>query len=335
MELATFMVTKIWKEMVKPESVREPYQVWKVMLQTMDPASKPWYWKDDNQHDATLEDSLDEEKNANDSDDTQETTNVLEETSCTSCGKVGPKIFDNAPWVCLEDGCKEFFQVAGNMLSQIGDDNKELRYSKDFINHITTYENLLNIPTMFQPLPEALIEGGENYGTEKALRGGMTCPKCRCCTSRKYWDRLACCNCGFEYNAAPLPYPLNKVEEENKAHTQKLQAKNAGLREDGVTIKQNEDYVDLFVEKDEDGMSTRFIYMIKNARWELIGSFVVERPSDAAKKAPGGANELYTGIEAAGSNMHFQRNPARCPGSKSHTKTKFPTQMSLLTMYRH
>ncbi|KAI3393629.1 hypothetical protein diail_3856 [Diaporthe ilicicola] len=321
-ELATFMVTKVWKEMVKPKDIKEAYPVWKVMLQTMDPASKPWYWKDDTGSGTSVQDSLSADENhTHNSIGTEATAQDVEEKECTKCGKVSPKIFDNAPWVCLQDGCENFFQAAGIILKQTGNDGKGLRYSRDFINQTTAYDEIQNIPTLFQPLPEALVEGGENYGTEVALRGGMTCPECRCCTSRKYWNRLACCNCGFEYNTAPLHYPLNKVKEETEVHTKKLAKKN-GILQDGVTIKMDKDHVKLFIENDKGGMSTRFIYMIKHPNGSLIGTFVVERPSDAAKQASGGADEIYTSIEAESSNMQFQRNPARCPGSTSEILTR-------------
>lgn len=301
------MLTKIWKEIVEPEDAQEPYQVWKVMFQTMDPNSKPWYWKE------AIPDTTTVTKN------TRSAAVDTQERKCNGCGVTSPKIFANAPWVCLEDNCEKFFRVSGNVLSQIGRDKKELRYSEAFINEVTSYEKIDNIPTLFEPLPEALVEGEGKYGTELALRGGMTCPQCRCGTARKYWDRLACRNCGFEHNVAPLPYPLSLVEDETKAHT-----KRSRVEADGVTIKVDEDYVEQFVENDEDGMSTRFVFMIKHTNGDLIGTFVVERPSDAARKTRGGADELYTSIEAEGSNMQFQRNPSRNPGSQSPIKTWSP-----------
>lgn len=311
------MLTKVWKEVVHPDNVQEPYQVWKLMFQTMNPASKPWYLKEDMQNALTTDGCPHiGEKDSQSSKDVQNTAAFIEEKICNSCGNTSQRIFENAPWVCLQHGCGQFFQVNGNILSQIGDDNNVLRYSNAFISRITPYKEVTNIPTLFEPLREALVEGGDQYGTEKALRGGMTCPRCRCGTARKYWDRLSCRNCGLEHNAAPLPYPLSLVEKETETHTIKSRVKN-----DGVTIELDENHVDQFVENDEDGMSTRFIFMIKQAGGELIGTFVVDRPSDVAKKAQGGADELYTSIEAEGGNMKFQRNPSRCPDSQSHIKT--------------
>lgn len=298
------MLTKIWKELVKPNGTQEPYQVWKLMFQTMDNTSKPWYWKDTIAKPTTMRKG------------TRSTTAGPEQRICNGCGNTSSKIFANAPWVCLEDGCEHFFRVAGNTLSQVGDDNKELRYSESFLNQTIAYEKIENIPTLFEPLPVALIESDLKYGTEKALRGGMTCPKCRCGTARKYWDRLACRNCGFEYSVTPLPYPLSLVEKETEAHTRRCQ-----VEDDGVTIKLSEAHVEKYVDNEQDGMSTRFIFMIKDDNGDLIGTFVVERPSDAAKKAPGGADELYTNIELEGGKMKFQRNPSRCPDSMSRFET--------------
>lgn len=330
-ELGQFMVTKVWKELVKPTGIKEPYPVWKIMLQTMDTSSKPWYWSENMQDANTIGDALHVEQGiSNNSNSTKAPAVIVEEKACESCGKSNPQIFDNAPWVCLEDECDQFFQVSGKVLSQIGDDNQELRYSNDFINKTVIYDIVPGrSSSMFRPLPEALVEGIDIYGTEKALRAGLTCPKCWCCTARKYWDRLACCYCGFEYNLAPLPYPLSLVDQETKTHT-----KNMRVRNDGVTIRLNKDHVEQFVEDEDDGMSIRIVYMIKDTNGFLIGTFVIERPSDDAKKGPGGADELYTRIEAEGGKMKFQRNPARCPGSKFPHGDLIVYINSLLTMRR-
>lgn len=314
------MVTKIWSEEVQntelPVDV-QTYKVWKIMLQTLDPSSKPWYWKETIPNVTAIDDPQQaEETGAQTSNGTQSTAASLVEATCISCRSTSPRIFENAPWVCLKDECHAFFKIGGNSLSQIGNDGKELRYSEAFIDHITTYKEIENIPTMFEPLPKALVEGGATFGTETALRSGMTCPHCRCASTRKFWDRLVCRNCGFEHNTPPLPYPLSLVEKETQAHT-----KGQNVWDDGVTIKLIQDHVEQFVEEDEDGMSTRFVYMIKDANRELVGTLVLERPSELAKKAPGGADNLYTSIEAQGGNMKLQRNPARCPNSQSHFET--------------
>jgi hypothetical protein len=315
-ELGTFMVTKIWSEEVQntelPDEVRT-YKVWKIMLQTLDPTSKPWYWKETIPNIMAIDDT--QQTGAPTSNITQSTAARLVEAACVSCRSTSPKIFENAPWVCLKDDCHAFFKIGNNSLRQIGNDGKELRYTEGFIDHITAYKEIKDIPTMFEPLPKALVQGGATFGTEVALRSGMTCPYCRCASTRKFWDRLVCRNCGFEHNAPPLPYPLSLVEKETQAHTEIHHVK------DGVTIKLVEDHVKKFVEEDEDGMSTRFVYMIKDPNGDLIGTLVVERPSDLAKKAPGGADDLYTSIEAQGGSMKLQRNPARCPNSQSHFET--------------
>jgi hypothetical protein len=307
------MVTKIWNEQVmNTESPGKTYKVWKVMLQTLDPMSEPWYWKESVPTVMAIDDPRQAEETAPQTcSGIQSIATSLVEAACISCRNTSTKIFQNAPWVCLKDDCNAFFKIGGNSLSQTGNDGKELRYCKAFIDHITSYKEVGSIPTMFEPLPKALVEGGTNFGTETALRSGMTCPYCRCANSRKFWHKLVCRNCGFEHSAPPLPYPLALVEKETQAHTKQVW-------DDGVTIKLAKDHVDQFVEEDDDGMSTRFVYMIKDPSGDLIGTLVLERPSDLAKKAPGGADDLYTSIETQGANMKLQRNPARCPNSQSH-----------------
>lgn len=318
-ELGTFMVTKIWNERVQQSNNKgvRVYKVWKIMLQNMDPTSKPWYWKEASQNTTTVDDPHQAaETDTQTSNGTGSPGAGLAEATCIKCKSKGPKIFDNAPWVCLKEDCHKFFKLGDNDLAQIGDDNKELRYSEDFIAHTTTYKDITRIPTMFEPLPEALVEGGVIFGTEAVRAGGMTCPECRCASARKYWERLVCPNCGFQHNVPPLPYPLSLVEKETRRHT-----KTSRVKGDGVTIKLQEAHVKQFVEEDKDGLSTRFVYMITDDDGHLVGTFVVERPSDAAKKSLGGADELYTSIEAEGDSMKLQRSAVRCPDSQFHGET--------------
>ncbi|KAG8167933.1 hypothetical protein KVR01_003622 [Diaporthe batatas] len=318
-ELGAFMVTKIWNERVQQSNEKgvHVYKVWKLMLQTLDPTSKPWYWKEVIPNTMTIDGPHQPEKtDPQTSNGTESPVSGLLEATCIRCKREGPKVFENATWVCLKEDCDAFFKVGSEELAQIGDDNKELRYSEDFINHNTTYKDINNIPTMFEPLPEALAEDGGIFGTEAFRRSGMTCPECRCASARKHWVGLKCPNCGFEYNMPPIPYPLSLVEEETKRHT-----KTCRVKDDGVTIKLGEAHVDKFVENDEDCLSTRFIYMIMDDNGYLVGTLVVERPSDASKKAPGGADELYTSIEADGSSMDLQRSPVRCAGTGAEQLT--------------
>ncbi|KAG6358498.1 hypothetical protein INS49_014382 [Diaporthe citri] len=62
----------VWKEMVKANTTQERYQVWKVMLQTMDPTSKPWYWKEDIQNATNVGNSHRGHFSINDPDDGDE-----------------------------------------------------------------------------------------------------------------------------------------------------------------------------------------------------------------------------------------------------------------------
>ncbi|POS81565.1 hypothetical protein DHEL01_v200003 [Diaporthe helianthi] len=318
-ELGTFMVTNIWNERVQQSNEKgvRMYRVWKIMLQTMDPTSKPWYWKAAVPDITAVDDPRQPaEAGTQTSNGTDSPAAELVEATCIKCKSKSPKVFDNAPWICLKESCQAFFSIGNKELAQIGDDNKELRYSVDFIRHEKTYKDIKNIPTMFEPLQEALVEGEAIFGTEAVRAGGMTCPECRCASARRYWERLVCPNCSFQHNVPPLPYPLSLVEKETKAHT-----KMSRVKGDGVTIKLEEAHVKQFAEKDEDGLSTRFIYMITGDDGDLVGTFVVERPTDAAKKSPGGADELYTSIEAEGDTMKLQRSPVRCPDSSAEMLT--------------
>lgn len=233
-------------------------------------------------------------------------------------------MFSNAPWVCLHEDCEHFFSVDGKPLSQTGDDGEGLRYSKGFLNKAECFNREMKdlpdkIHQMFQPLSTSKGANGETlFGTEKELRGGFTCPRCRCCNAQVLWDRNECRNCDFTQDVTPLPYPMELIEKETKEYIKAEQRKGNML--DGVTIAMKPDHVTKFVEPANATTKLLIVYMIKTIDGKLIGTVVLERPTEASKMAPCGADKLLECIQKEGGNMKFRRNPARCPGSKYSSK---------------
>ena len=238
---------------------------------------------------------------------------------CDTCGHSSLKIFDNAPWVCLQDGCEQFFRAAGKLLDQAGDDGTGLRYLQSFLNLAESSRGEMkdlphDLPQMFQPPSVSVDENGTLWGTEKKLRGGFVCPECACANAQLDWGLKDCRNCPFKQDSLLLPYPMDNIRQENEADFKKNQ-KKYGMT-DGVTIYMAPDHVDKSTETMENGTQL-FTYFIKNSEGEDTGSVVVERPGASSLKAFCGADNLLELIQKEGSRIGFKRYAARCADSMS------------------
>ncbi|ROV98770.1 hypothetical protein VMCG_06814 [Cytospora schulzeri] len=307
-ELGTFRVIDVWKEMVQPRGIDAPYPVWKIKLHTIRTDLKPWYWVD--------------------KDDVHSTTAQVpcQEFQCGYCGESSPKVFDNGSWVCLDHDCQNFFRVDGKLLTQTGDDGEDLRYTKAFLNKSEAFKRKMkalpaDIHQMFQPLSNSDPENGEMlFGTEKELRVGFTCPICRGCNSQIFWDRKECKHCDFIQDSTPLPYPMDRIENEASKFTRSQQ--KGGKMLDGATIRIDTAHVTKFVEPADTMTELLIVYMIKSTEGNVIGTVVLERPTKASRVSPCGADKLLESIQEEGGKMMFRRNPARCPGSSSEELTR-------------
>lgn len=299
--------------MVHPEDAAAPYLVHKAKLHTIRTDLPPYYkFRSGSQVDmgddhTEITQSLDISEDAMIPEDSQQ---HCQKIKCPYCGEIGENPFDNLSSGCVQGECQKFWHTKdGKLLGQFGDDGKPLRYSKAFLKSTETIHGKKKdlpqeIPQIFQPLrPSIDTYGKKCWGTEKELRGGFTCPKCYCCNSQRYWDRLQCKHCGFTKDATPLPYPMKNINEETKSF------QNKGKPIDGTTVKIEEPQVHKFIEDASNG-SKLFIYMLTKLDGELMGTLVVERPNEDLKKAPCGADELLNKIQAEGAEMRFQRNPA-------------------------
>ncbi|KUI54213.1 hypothetical protein VP1G_01558 [Cytospora mali] len=315
-ELGTFRIIDVWKEMVQPKGVNDPYPVWKIKLHTIRTDLKPWYWIDEQVPDDTTSQVVPITKEDN--------KQLCEEQECSVCGKTSLKVFANSPWVCLQEKCSEFFKDNSNYLDQNGSDGEGLRYTEGFLNKAERYQGIMKglpeeLPQMFQPLSISIALGGTQYGTEKELRGGFTCPSCGCCNSQVYWDYNECGNCRCTQELTPRPYPMHKIENETNADIKKLR-KRLGSKYDGATMSMVKSHVTKFTKTADNG-SKLFIYMIQGQE-KLVGTLVLERPTNSLKKSHCGADDLLDTIQNEGAKMMFRRNPSRCPGSSSELLTR-------------
>lgn len=241
---------------------------------------------------------------------------------CEHCGLSYPVIFDNGPWVCLNESCEHHWKTNGRMLGQSGDDGNDLRYSQSFLSMAEPMQGKMqdlqqDIRQMFEPLPALLDKNGTLCGTEKELRRGFACPRCGRANAKIFWDKYECGHCHFIQIAIPHAYPMDKIQKETDDLVQKIQKKHGShALADGVTIRCDPSHVDSFTII-MPNHTKLFIFMIKNSESKLIGAVVLERPDDDSKKASCGADKLLEMIQADGGQMGLRRNAARCADSKS------------------
>lgn len=287
-----FFVDQVWQERVKPSRNDKAYIVTKLMLQRIDDVEQPIYLKA-----APPTTSL--------------SSPPCLENECQSCRNTSPSVFDVDSFVCLHQKCQKFFMVNNQELDP---DDETLKYRQDlpFSKQVYTGDRT-KIPQQFQPMPEKDTQG---YGTEKALRCGLTCPDCGACSRRITWGGWDCENpsCGYSAHAFPQPYPFEEVMKESSEHTAKKLKNSKFFRDDLVTIHMDPTYVEK-KQSPEVGGTTLTEYLIKNDNGDVIGSLVHSRPNDAMQKSQNGANNLFKEIQAE--DIGLRRNAARNSGSRS------------------
>lgn len=282
-----FFVSKVWQERVKPEGIDTPYTVSKLMLNKINSNGAPMLSMDLTTNDNQMQ--------------------ACPEAECDVCKQKSPQVFKVDSFVCLNRKCEEFFMSES---SQEVLDAQVLKYKDELFNCLQSFPgDLSKVPEVFQPVPEINKDG---FGTEKALRGGMTCPRCGACSRRTTWAGWNCENCSFHAQAFPAPYPLSKVKQESASKLTKTRPEC--FREDCVTLQIDESTVEKKSPWAEGG-TTVTEYIFRNQNNEAIGTFIHSRPNDALKAAPNGADNLFMEIQA--NDIGLTRYPSRCPGSKS------------------
>lgn len=284
------------------------YPVFKLRLQRINSEKMPVYWK--------------EKSKVTQPGDIQPS---FPDYKCNICGMTSPKAFDGKS-ICLRLECRAFFSEDGMKLAA---GEKDLQYSKAFLDWIKPFTgDHSKILEAFQPPP---VRDQDGWGTEKAFRMGMVCPRCGLCNSRVHYDYWKCGCCGFSYTVSPRPYPMGEINDETRKFTEKfLRSKLPKYQEfklDHTTISMNSQFVLKFTNNNEaDRKSIRTIYMIFDKIGQFGGSVVHERPLATMLEGPGGTHKLFKEIQEAGVVMGFKRYPARCAMST------YPHNLHLLIM---
>jgi hypothetical protein len=219
---------------------------------------------------------------------------------CSSCGQVSKHNFSLVDgWTCLQYDCDQFFKFSHNSAPSLG----LVGYHPAFVHGQGVYEG---------PTPGPLVEYADTslgrrsemeFGTELSCRSGGVCPRCRCCSGRKHWDKFVCENptCGYEYHVPLRAVPLDIILGENAEFRQggrkswaheRLKYKLVGAIA-GHTFEQ---------------------WLVPGPADEIIGSITILRCWDATRSAPNGPNGLWVMIQ--GEDHNLSRNAVRHAGRK-------------------
>ena len=138
----------------------------------------------------------------------------LPQQTCTGCQTRSKTIFRQG-WVCLNDGCGEFWTLAGGVAG--GD----LQYSEEFLNYrdVTLAYPVIQTPFSLRP-PHFQLGTEENPLLTYSIAGwgGFACMECGCCSARKDWFDWTCQNEECEAKPDQLPRAIISAAEVQPAH---------------------------------------------------------------------------------------------------------------------
>ncbi|KAG0650338.1 hypothetical protein D0Z07_3006 [Hyphodiscus hymeniophilus] len=182
-----FHVTDVWAEKSGPKKVIN----WRVRLEKIKIIEKSW-WAVKGSPASPQESTAGSQK--------------ADVGTCTDCG-TSSKVKYNAGWACLEPGCDSFFKFKNEH------NDTTLDYDDKYMKERTSYGGL-DPGSLSPPLPtDQDASDMEAYGFEKALKRGIVCPKCNCCSRRIVWDHWYCENsdCDFTYTLKQRPISPDDV----------------------------------------------------------------------------------------------------------------------------
>ncbi|KAI8282352.1 hypothetical protein K4K59_007998 [Colletotrichum sp. SAR11_240] len=225
---------------------------------------------------------------------------------CRHCHEGSKTIFADG-WTCLNKTCEAYFEFPAGVVKE------SLTYSENFLQERTN--NVLPAGFLLKPnLPGTAANG--SMGTEKYMRVGMVCPKCGCCSRRKFWTGWAyeASDCDFVLDAKPAPYPLSHVHAEedrtskmvfSKPWTATPQILQKTYTANGYTAEQ-------YLLPDP----------IKNS--VVLGSVTVFRSTRAINAEVGGPDDMWLNLlhETATNDFGLQRKPAIHPNHPSEKLTR-------------
>jgi hypothetical protein len=234
-----------------------------------------------------------------------------EKHSCASCGQENKQIL-RAGWTCLNYECPAFFHDAnGSRVTDLTYCDAFLEERSDFIGPIPSLKPELTIDT----------ENGIGlYGSEAVYRSGIVCT-CGSCTSRVFWNRWSCENCGKEMRTTMVPYPMELV----KAETELFDKTVARLRKGNhVPDGSHATKLDRTAVRHRDldiGLYKASQFLLPDAKGKTIGSITVLRANETICKR--GPNKMFDTLSV--SDIGLRRNAV----SGGHGKLLLPRTLFL------
>ncbi len=264
--LGHFHVTHIWP-------VKDPLTHWMVRFERVDLVSKPWW--------APVH-STDEYKVGE---------YVCPSRICMKCSQPSNEIY-KAGWTCLNDTCTEFSKFD----TSAANGQIQLDYTESFLRERTPFQPSGPLIPLMPDLPIASHDN--TFGTGKASRGGIVCPKCHGCSRRLKWECWECETegCNFQHT---IPFSLmtpQDVEAEQQAFRSKPYI--------------NESIVSQYYE-DISGYKAEIYYLMGEKEGEVAGGVTIFRATRDICKKPRGPDELFEELQQA--DICLRRNSALHP----------------------
>lgn len=218
---------------------------------------------------------------------------VCPQRTCPVCNCPSKEQYKGG-WTCLNDECPEHFKFeAATYNSEV-----DLAYTSKFLRERTKFNSGKSLEPLIPILPTTNPEDNK-FGTGKAARNGIVCPRCGCCSRRLDWGGWDCENpkCTFKYTIAFNVMTAQDIYLEQ----QRFKAKEY-LNSDLVT-----DY-----EKNVGGYKADIYTLPAEQEGQLAGGVVIFRATAEINKKLMGPDELFGDIQQV--DIGLRRNTAMHPG---------------------
>ena len=268
-----FHVTDVWCE-------KSPFARWMVRLEKINLAEKSW-WSPKSDPDPSM---------------TAVQPKALSET-CSACQKSSKAIYVQG-WVCLNTGCREFFNYPASV------DLKALEYVNEFLAERTKFQGVISEPLRPQPCTQEDLDKVDLYGVEEAFKRGIVCPQCNCCARRLQWSGWTCENtsCGWFVPLKPKPMPIDHVLSNNLGlgdrHLTLCPTLSSSVRRTQRSL----------------GLYTVYDFTLTGESGEDIGMVRLIKSDAIINQQKDGANDMFQEMQLH--DFYLKRNPVRAPNSK-------------------
>jgi hypothetical protein len=282
--LGWFHITKIWCEK------RNGHKQWVTRLEKIDLNEKSW-WE-------PMQSSIQVQGatlvgGAHNSQEVQHPglSVNMRRLYCSICYKASDEIY-NLGWTCMNPSCDAYFQFA----DYPDYEDSQLDYNDAFMKNRTPFVGANPGPLAPAPVTNRDIDHLGGVGYEVAIRKGIVCQKCGCCSRRQHWDHWECenPNCDFTYSVTQNVLTISEVwTEKLKQNT----PRNVFDR-DSVTFS-----------KALCGHYTSYTYTVPGENGETIGRIHHYKSNAVINQQTDGPNDLFRLMQEGKFNL--KRNSAR------------------------